>query len=192
MTLRFLLTSLIVVAFLSPWSRHDASTRDPSTIQQRDTTSWAKQFDTAATRLKGLEYCILLDMPFGLRENDHWVVPNPPDYDIVVVDYKKDSLHALIVTKLVFLDTVKTSDKPPRSRIYDALAISFEQEHMLLVGQYCQCNGQNDDAIIALVRQDDSEYFEDIVRAWRVNKELMILEEIPTQGIRCENMGYGD
>ena len=145
----------------------------------------------AILKLKGLEYEISYNMPSGFEQNGRMIIDNSPDYPIVIEVSKRDSLHILVLTKLIFVDTVRPAIKPYREKIFDVITLTFGDEELRFADTYCQCNGQEDGSIIALVRDTGEEYLENIIRAWRINRKLNKFEEISPIGIRCLNTGYG-
>lgn len=61
----------------------------------------------------------------------------------------------------------------------------------VIVFGMCRLDGVVDSAVIALVYYRDEEVFKDVKRAWRVNSRGERFESIPTDGVTCENEGYG-
>lgn len=55
----------------------------------------------------------------------------------------------------------------------------------------CECNGNPDPEIFAIVRYTDTEYLTQIRHAWRANRTSRQIEPISTEGIRCYNPGWG-
>lgn len=55
----------------------------------------------------------------------------------------------------------------------------------------CERDGQADSSIIAVVQSSDSEWLNKVRFAYRANPETEQFETLSTQGIRCENVGWG-
>ena len=91
-----------------------------------------KDFKTTINELKGFEYRNVLDVPFGLKHNGTIIIDNLPDYNIVIDDYKKDSTHVLILTKLISIDSTKPRSKPVKEKIFDVITVTFDDNKMVL------------------------------------------------------------
>ncbi|MBW4617351.1 MAG: hypothetical protein KME21_29860 [Desmonostoc vinosum HA7617-LM4] len=55
----------------------------------------------------------------------------------------------------------------------------------------CLLKGVRDPEIVAIVKYQDSEYWRQIKKAWRSNRNLGKFEEISPRNIACENPGWG-
>jgi hypothetical protein len=56
----------------------------------------------------------------------------------------------------------------------------------------CRRNGEPDPEILAIAKYDpDQEFLTEILHAWRANRDAGKIESISTEGIRCENPGWG-
>ncbi|MBD2496679.1 hypothetical protein H6G75_20405 [Nostoc sp. FACHB-280] len=58
-------------------------------------------------------------------------------------------------------------------------------------GGSCLLNGVNDPEIVAIVKYQDTEYWRQITKAWRSNRNSGKFEEISPRNIACENPGWG-
>ena len=55
----------------------------------------------------------------------------------------------------------------------------------------CTYNGTSDPEIFAIVHYTNTEYWTQIVQAWRANRSTWKIEPISTEGIRCYNRSWG-
>jgi hypothetical protein len=59
------------------------------------------------------------------------------------------------------------------------------------VTTYCQVRGKIDSEIVTISVSENTELLTDIKQAWRANRKTGKFEVIPTDGLACENLGYG-
>jgi hypothetical protein len=91
---------------------------------------------------------------------------------------------------MVTLEKALPSDDPkiPRWLVKDKLQIEAPKDYYP-TSAYCQQNGQAGQAIVAVLRPTDTEWYTDIYAAYRANFDTGRLEAIPTKGVRCANPG---
>jgi hypothetical protein len=131
--------------------------------------------------------------PARRDENGGWVTTvvhniQPPDF--IIEKFDIDSVYVLFLKTRSIYDTL--AEKSSEEIVLDRIALTFDRSQYTLVDTWCQCNDKKDESIFVVAKDDFEPYFENILRAWHVNKEHRRFEEISTNGIKCENMGYGD
>ncbi len=100
----------------------------------------------------------------------------------------KDNTHSFIFEELI--NSNKSEDVT--FKILDTTTIGEIKDQEYLT--YCNCRNDSirDQEIVALVIPEDKEYYDRVVKAWRANRKTCRIEVIEnTQGINCENEGYG-
>ncbi|MFD0992996.1 hypothetical protein [Tenacibaculum geojense] len=72
------------------------------------------------------------------------------------------------------------------------------QDEMLLSNKnnrlstfFCYKDGMQDEEIIAIAKYEEEEFLTKILKAWRADRKTEKIIEIPVEGIKVENMGYG-
>src|ERR1700690_971179 len=183
---------LILLVLLQLYLAQTIHAQSAGSKHLSDTTRLGKDFTTTINNLKGFEYRNIFQVPFGLTNDGAIVISNRPDFDIVIDIYKKDSIHVYFLIKPVSIDSTKPGSKPAIYKIFDVLILTFDESKIRIADRYCECNDQKDNSIIALARDTYTQYLDDILRAWKINKKLYSFEEISPKGISCLNMGYGD
>src|SRR3990172_7343492 len=126
---------LAVCLGLLLWAWDEAIAQETIVSERRDTSSWVEQFQRGFAKLKGTVNTVWSQIPFDLNQETHWEISNAPDYTIKVQDFKMDSMHALVLSKLIFLDTAKPRTKPAQVKVFDVLLISVSDSTLRLVGQ---------------------------------------------------------
>ena len=77
----------------------------------------------------------------------------------------------------------------------DYIAIpQFGRNYSLASGgiyEGCKLNGQKSPTIIAIVKDQNTEYLDKVLKAWKADLQLGKIVKIETKGITCLNEGYG-
>ena len=76
-------------------------------------------------------------------------------------------------------------------QVIDVMPMPKYGDGKAFVTLFCRLNDEEDREIFAVCKDDGSQYFTHILKAWRANKTTEKFESISTKGIVCENMGYG-
>jgi len=69
---------------------------------------------------------------------------------------------------------------------YPEVPVNFSVQYAV-----CQINGEADSSIIAVVKETDSEWSDQVRFAYKANTVTKQFETLSVQGIRCENVGWG-
>ena len=135
-------------------------------------------------------------LPGNLRFRGGWLVyANTPEeqfnHGVSVVLRDNDAL-------IFFEEIIERRGSNITWRIMDAISVSgnglidFDPQGELNLAHHCHINGnQIDMAIFAIIKLEDAEYYTDVRQAWRANRGTGKIEEISSQGIACENPGWG-
>ncbi|MFD0992992.1 hypothetical protein [Tenacibaculum geojense] len=88
------------------------------------------------------------------------------------------------------------SSEVNKFKILDVLDLTKEEilkdESYSLNHHFCYKNGKSDEEIVAIAKEDEEEeFFTEIYKAWRADCKKEKFIEIPVEGIKVENMGYG-
>ncbi len=107
--------------------------------------------------------------------------------------YSISQIHRGKVKMLWFELSNRNDSATPYSEVKDMLVLPEIRKNQILVSySVCLLGNNLDREIVAIAYyQPDEEYFTRIRRAWRANRQTEKFEEIPTKGIKCENVGYG-
>ena len=83
------------------------------------------------------------------------------------------------------------SASEPRTTVLAVLELPVLASGEAVLYALCRVNGRPDPEIVAVGLERDEEYFRTIRRAWRASRRSERFEETSSQGIDCENEGYG-
>lgn len=105
-------------------------------------------------------------------------------FDFSLTQIRKNDLNILIFNKVY---------PGPKStyEILDTLQIQNLSKNEYISFQLCRKDTINDSEIIAIVINDDSEYYNKIIKSWRANRKTGKICAIDIIGIDCLNEGYG-
>lgn len=81
--------------------------------------------------------------------------------------------------------------KTPFWKILDLMPYPEVPKGYVVVEGLCESNGIRDETIIAVVKEDENEWFSQTRFAYRANLETEQFETIATKGIRCLNNAWG-
>jgi hypothetical protein len=134
----------------------------------------------------GLRY---RDIPKGLKDLGGWIVGNPQaGREYAIAHVKKGNQEMLWFEILVSID----SQGKPTFQVIDVLNLSkLNKSDQIGHNGSCLLKGVRDPEIVAIVKYQDSEYWRQIKKAWRSNRNLGKFEEISPRNIACENPGWG-
>jgi hypothetical protein len=95
---------------------------------------------------------------------------------------KKGNVLMIWFKQILFLDTLRKV----HFRVIDVLTIpELESNQKLLLGD-CHCGEEGDDKnIVAIGINNGSRTYDDIVFAWRLNRNNQKIEVIPTENVQC-------
>lgn len=85
----------------------------------------------------------------------------------------------------------RTERRPGLTEVLDVLVEPPLGEDESLATFSCRVDGRWDTEIAALVHLTQTEYYEDVRQAWRLNRQSGRLEHIPTHDVSCANDGWG-
>ena len=81
----------------------------------------------------------------------------------------------------------------PIWKVLDVMAApNYGKDETLVIG-FCKIDDKSDPEVLAVVKyEQDKEYFNKIIKAWRANRTKGKFESITTKGISCLNESYGE
>ena len=142
---------------------------------------------SSVNKLKGVEYSGELPFSIPLEDNGGWLITDDRNYSV--------SYYALDSLQLLLLETnIATDPATGRriNRIVDVLVVVINNPEYFISSTYCRCNNVLDSRLFALVKSTRTEYYEDVLRAWRVNTGEKRFEEISPGCVKCVNESFGD
>ena len=94
-------------------------------------------------------------------------------------------------TKYIFLEENLENQK--LFKILDILDLKKEKllKNNNLYYHFCYKDGKQDEEIIAIAEYEEEAFLTKIFKAWRADRKTEKIIEIPTKGIKVENMDYG-
>ena len=97
--------------------------------------------------------------------------------------YKKGPIHVI-----AFERVIRQSNGTTKYFLLDILKINYVGKEQYVKLGLNRLNGENDIAIISIYQyENDVQFFTNIVKAWRANRETEKIEKIDTKGIDCTN-----
>jgi hypothetical protein len=132
-------------------------------------------------------------LPKGLDYLGGWIVDDPVNgREYTVTQIQKKTHHML------WLELIESRDKHGRVnvKVLDVINLSkLTPTDYLAPGNTCSLNGKQDPQLIALVKlknkNENTEYFQNIKKAWITNTQTGKFQEILTNNIICTNPGLG-
>jgi hypothetical protein len=104
-----------------------------------------------------------------------------------LVYIQKDSLKVLILEKII-----KNSSPKPSYSILDEVSFIFENSDQYIALTHCELIENPDDKIIfSLVKNEEVEYFNKILKTWIINLNENKFKEIETGKVKCINEWFG-
>lgn len=79
----------------------------------------------------------------------------------------------------------------PRWQVLDTMPYPTPPKGYEVVYAACEYKGRPDPNLIALVKTADKEWLDQIRFAYKANLAKGVFETISTEGIRCQNIGWG-
>lgn len=149
-----------------------------------------KQKDTSYTDFKEKEYRSLTEFEAfkGFVESGGIMIGTFDNIDYAFKHYMKDSIDIIAYEKVI-----KTSSGKANYTLVDVLEIKGLKENQYISYGLCRMNEKIDSEIIAVYQVDDqeSEFYKNVIKAWKVNRLKGKIEPIDINGIDCINEGYG-
>ncbi|GAB3550099.1 hypothetical protein GCM10027343_32740 [Noviherbaspirillum agri] len=100
---------------------------------------------------------------------------------------RKRGVHLLYLGKAA----PRSDPKKARWTVTDQMSIKdIPHGHDIAYG-LCEQNGVQDEAILAIVKITNTDWFTSVRNAYKVNLETERFEKVPVTGIRCINEGWG-
>ncbi len=107
--------------------------------------------------------------------------------DLVLEYIQKDSLKVLILEKIV-----KNSTPKPNYSVLDKVSFISENSDQYIALTRCDFIENSDEKIIfSLVKDEDTEYFDKILKTWIIDLNENKFKEIETEKVKCFNEWYG-
>ena len=106
--------------------------------------------------------------------------------DYCISHFYKNKKHLIVLNQIVKLDKQKV-----KYLALDMIEISGINENLSLSFGLCRKNKNADSEIIAVHLNEDEEYFNKILIAWRADRKKSTIYEIKSENIDCTNDGYG-
>lgn len=96
------------------------------------------------------------------------------------------------LTHVLVLKAVGHVDNQTQWRVLDVLARPAEPAGRTLIYHGCVRGDRSGAALVAWIdASTDAEWFEPVYRAWEFDFARERLREVPVEGVRCLNEGYG-
>jgi hypothetical protein len=102
-------------------------------------------------------------------------------------------LRTLGETRMVWLvrATGRDSAGDPLWEVADVLVVPRTRDDERLSFFGCTVDGRPDPEVLAIALVEDAQWLDDVRRAWRASTASGRIEEIPVEGVACENDSYG-
>ncbi|MGH1394545.1 MAG: hypothetical protein ACRAVC_10995 [Trichormus sp.] len=129
------------------------------------------------------------DVPTGLKDLGGWVVGNIQEgREYAIAHVKKGNQEMLWFEVLVSRD----NKGKPIFQVIDVLYLpKLNKSEQIGHGGSCLQNRVRDPEIVAIAKYQDAEYWRQIKKAWRSNRQIGKFEEISPRNIVCQNPGWG-
>jgi len=118
---------------------------------------------------------------------------NGKEYSLSELQGKGD-----IANYVIFEENTDFNENGGKFKVLDILDLTGKEYELLsdkdksLYIHFCYKDGENDQEIIAIAQYDENEEFlTTIYKAWRADRKTEKIIEIPIDGIKVENVGYG-
>ena len=149
-------------------------------------TPWVSQRQSSSSYV-GLRYRTL---PDSLQNLGGWMIGAPlssPEPEYVVSRVQQGN------RQMLWLELILSRDSAgkPLFEVKDVLDLPSLKPTEQLASGWCLVGGKRDPEVIAIAVSEDAEYWRQIGRAWRANRQTVRFEEIPPSNIVCENPGWG-
>lgn len=132
----------------------------------------------------GLSYQIL---PLGLQDLGGWIVGEPQGGRLYAISRVQQEQKQMLWLELI---VPPDSQGRPTYKVLDVInlpSIQSSEELAGSAGLQCLQNGARDPELIAIAKYDDANYWRQIKRAWRANRNAGKFQEIGTSNIVCDN-----
>jgi len=138
-------------------------------------------------RYIGLRY---RDLPRGLESLGGWIIGDAVEGKEYAISYLKQGRKQMLWLEILLS---RDSEGKPSFEVIDVLDLPQIKSPDQLSGGAGQCklNQVTDPEIIAIAKYQDAEFWTEISRAWRANRQSHQFERISPQNIVCYNPGWG-
>lgn len=109
-----------------------------------------------------------------------------PQTDFGISHYSKGPIDLIVFEKIITSAQGKVS-----FRLLDILEIRGLKKDQGIAYGTCRKDGKPDCEIIAIYKYEDSEYFKNVIKAWRANRKTGQIEPADIQGVDCINDSWG-
>ncbi len=123
----------------------------------------------------------------GFEELGGTLINKLENNEYTLSHYKNDSIDLIAFEKIVKQPIGKV-----KYLLIDILEIKGLAKNQYISYGMCRLNKQEDSEIIAVYVDSDTEYYKNINKAWRANREKGKIESIDIKGIDCINEGFGE
>jgi hypothetical protein len=126
----------------------------------------------------------------GLREESGNMIGDPSNSTVYSVN-----LISSADSQMLWLESSSSRNNKGQSiwRVLDVIAAPNYGKGQSLVIGFCKIDDRSDPEVLAVVDyQQDKEYFNKIIKAWRANRTKGKFESITTKGVSCLNESYGE
>jgi hypothetical protein len=148
-----------------------------------DNTSDRTNTNTKNSVYIGLQY---QNPPQGLTSLGGWVIGDVYATTIFGISQIQKGSQRMLWLEIISYDP----DGKTQYRVLDVLDLP-PLESNDDVTTYCRVRGTIDAEIVTISVYENTELLTKIKRAWRANRKIGKFEVIPTDGLACENIGYG-
>ena len=116
------------------------------------------------------------------------VDPSTEPTKFAVAEVKDTKIHMLWFSELTHFDTKGKAHWIVR----DVLTLpSLDSTEVVSLVGFCFVDQVRDPEVVAVAKWSDTEFYTEIVSAWRASRRTAHFAPISVKGLRCENEGYG-
>jgi hypothetical protein len=126
------------------------------------------------------------NLPRGLKDLGGWIVGDPYASRVYGISHVKKGNQQILWLEIVTIDKNRRNNH----QVIDVLNLP-KLNKSEQINSFCMLKGVRDPEIIVIAKYQDTEYFRNIKKAWRANRTSGKFEQISTQNIACENLGWG-
>ena len=106
-------------------------------------------------------------------------------------EYGVEELEYLGHTVLVLDSLTHRESQKAFFQIVAVLEIPPLADREIVVARMCYLNDEWDMNLVAIVEDEDEDWYTNVKRVWRANPNPASFDEIPTTGVKCSNEFYG-
>jgi low affinity Fe/Cu permease len=104
--------------------------------------------------------------------------------------YNLSSTKESDIFMIFFCRVTQINDSFSNTELLDYRIVNAPKKNLTIAYQTCEKNKSIDSRIIALVENENVQYFEPPLVAWMANIQKLMLEQTPIESIRCANEGW--